>query len=91
MDRATRRTGLLLIGLGVGIALIGVLVFVFSSGVPVFAPAIFAVGTLAFWWGGVLAVPENFRRIATILMIIGTIWTVACATIFTTILARISN
>lgn len=38
-----------------------------------------AVGTLAFWWGVVVLVPEPLRRPAIILMIVGTIWIVGFA------------
>ena len=35
-----------------------------------------AVGTLAFWWGVVVLVPEPLKKPAVILMIIGTVWIV---------------
>jgi hypothetical protein len=43
-----------------------------------------AVGTLAFWWGVVVLVPEPLKKPAVILMIIGTVWIVY----FTFFLAR---
>jgi hypothetical protein len=42
------------------------------------------VGTLAFWWGVVVLVPEPLEKPAVILMIIGTVWIVY----FTFFLAR---
>jgi len=35
-----------------------------------------AVGTLAFWWGVVVLVPEPLKKPAVMLMIIGTVWIV---------------
>jgi hypothetical protein len=60
-----------------------------SSTIPVGWPALAAMATLAFWWGVVLAVPPDLRRLGTILMIIGTIWIVGAAAVFTVILARV--
>jgi len=43
-----------------------------------------AVGTLAFWWGVVVLLPEPLRKPGVILMIVGTVWIVN----FTFFLAR---
>jgi membrane-bound ClpP family serine protease len=68
--------GLLLMALGVVILLIAFL--------WVATTWLLAVGTLAFWWGVVVLVPEPLKKPAVILMIIGTVWIVY----FTFFLAR---
>jgi hypothetical protein len=66
-----RRTGLLLIGLGVALLLIAFLWLAANESIPLWW---LAPGTLAFWWGVVLVAPEPLRRLGIILMIIGTAW-----------------
>jgi hypothetical protein len=68
--------GLLLMALGVVILLMAFL--------WVATTWLLAVGTLAFWWGVVVLVPEPLKKPAVILMIIGTVWIVY----FTFFLAR---
>ena len=68
-----RRTGFLLIGLGVVLLLIAFLWVAVNSNIPLWG---LAPATLAFWWGVVLAAPESLRRVGIILMIIGTVWIV---------------
>jgi hypothetical protein len=68
-----RRTGFLLIGLGVALSLIAFLWLAANSNIPLWG---LAPGTLAFWWGVVLVAPEPLRRVGIILMIIGTAWIV---------------
>jgi hypothetical protein len=62
-----------------------------SFTIPTGWPALAAVATLAFWWGVVLVVPDELRRLFTILMIIGTIWVVGAATVFTVIQIRVEK
>ncbi len=60
--------GLLLMALGVVSLLIAFL--------WVATTWLLAVGTLAFWWGVVVLVPEPLKKPAVMLMIIGTVWIV---------------
>jgi hypothetical protein len=64
-----RRTGLLLIGLGVVPLLIAFPWLAANESIPLWW---LAPGTVAFWWGVVLVL----RRLGIILMIIGTAWTI---------------
>jgi uncharacterized protein YjeT (DUF2065 family) len=68
-----RRTGFLLIGLGVALSLIVFLWLAAYSNIPLWG---LAPRTLAFWCGVVLVAPEPLRRVGIILMIIGTVWIV---------------
>jgi uncharacterized protein YjeT (DUF2065 family) len=76
-----RRTGLLLIGLGVALSLIAFLWLAANETFPLWW---LAPGTLAFWWGVVLVPSEPLQRVGIILMIIGTVWIVG----FTVALSR---
>jgi hypothetical protein len=89
--RQTRRIGFLLMGLALLLMLIAFVWLANSFTIPTGWPALAAVATLAFWWGVVLVVPDELRRLFTILMIIGTIWVVGAATVFTVIQIRVEK